>query len=332
MTFFTGRALALCLIGLVGFPLAGAPEKEDKAQSVPAVLWREPVDLTSRNLLYGSGGEKDQPHGPFVFVKEDLNGTNPKLVIEDAGGVKWKLKFGEEARPETAAARIVWAAGYFADEDYFLPDLVIKNMPSKLHRGEQFVEPDGLSHNARLKRYVEGEDKSGSWKWKENPFFGTREFNGLRVMMALINNWDLKDANNAIYSYGGNRIYLVSDLGAAFGSTGRAVTRAEGKGNLEAYASSKFIGKIAPPLISFLVPSRPALIHILEASEYASRVNLEWIGRDIPIDDARWIGRILAKLSPEQIHKAFGAAAFSPQEIAGFSDVLQNRIAELNKL
>ena len=52
-------------------------------------------------------------------------------------------------------------------------------------------------HNARLKRYLEGEEKNGTWKWKDNPFTGTREFNGLRVMMALINNWDLKDVNNS---------------------------------------------------------------------------------------------------------------------------------------
>ena len=42
------------------------------------------------------------------------------------------------------------------------------------------------------------EKKSGTWSWHHNPFVGTREFNGLRVMMALLNNWDLKDENNAV--------------------------------------------------------------------------------------------------------------------------------------
>ncbi len=89
---------------------------------------------------------------------------------------------------------------------------------------------------------------------------------------------------------------------------------------------------MTPTVIDFNVPSRPALIHIVEASEFAARVNLEWIGKNIPIDDARWIGKILAQLSPEQIQKAFGAAGFSPKEIAGFSSVVESRIAELNKL
>ena len=37
--------------------------------------------------------------------------------------MKWKIKLGDEARPETVATRFLWAAGYFADEDYYLRDL-----------------------------------------------------------------------------------------------------------------------------------------------------------------------------------------------------------------
>ena len=34
--------------------------------------------------------------------------------------------------------------------------------------------------------------------------------------MAVVNNWDLKDVNNAIYQTGAERIYMVSDLGGEF--------------------------------------------------------------------------------------------------------------------
>ena len=54
----------------------------------------------------------------MTFVDEDLKGSNPKFVVRDAAGVKWKIKLGTEARPETAATRLVWAVGYSADEDY----------------------------------------------------------------------------------------------------------------------------------------------------------------------------------------------------------------------
>ncbi len=66
--------------------------------------------------------------GPvFKFVKEDLCGTNPKFIVADQSGVKWKIKLGAEAKPEVAAPRLVWAAGYFTPEDYYLPLLRDRN-------------------------------------------------------------------------------------------------------------------------------------------------------------------------------------------------------------
>ncbi len=201
---------SVCCVAAVfiGVSAAGPalPAKLPKgASNAPAALWTDPADIASRDLIYGPGGPGHQPRGPFKYVKEDLNGTNPKFVITDADNVKWKVKLGLESRPETAASRLVWAAGYFADEEYFLPDLKVDNIPSELRRGEKYVEPNGIAHNVRLKRYLKDEEKSGSWQWRSNPFTGTREFSGLRrVMMALINNWDLKDENNKVYSYEGN--------------------------------------------------------------------------------------------------------------------------------
>jgi hypothetical protein len=333
MTQITTRALMPVLVLSLSSMAFAAPKKAAKeSANAPSVLWEDPADIATRDMINGPGGVDHQPKGPFKFVREDLNGTSPKFVIADANGVKWKVKLGEEAHPETVASRLVWAAGYFADEEYFLPALTVENIPSSLRRGEKFIEANGIVHDARLKRYLKGEEKNGTWQWKANPFSGTREFNGLRVMMALINNWDLKDANNTVYEYEGKRIYLVTDLGASFGTTGRSVTRAESKGNLDNYTGSKFISKVTPAGVDFGVPSRPALIHVLEEPEFKSRVDLEWIGKHIPVDDARWIGAILAKLSAEQIEAAFGAAGYSPKEVVGFSAVVEARIAELNKL
>src|SRR5689334_12477152 len=48
----------------------------------PVILWQEPVNVGSRDLSFGPGGRAHQPRGPFRFVSEDLEGTNPKFVIE----------------------------------------------------------------------------------------------------------------------------------------------------------------------------------------------------------------------------------------------------------
>lgn len=298
-----------------------------------AVLWRRPAHIGRLDLVNGPGGAVHQPKGPFKWVKEDISGSSPKYVVTDIDGVKWKIKLGDEAHPEVAASRLVWAAGYFTDEDYFLPVLKVNGVPLTIKRGANRIEPDGLMHDARLKRYKKGEEKEGNWSWKSNPFAGTRELNGLRVMMALINNWDLKDVNNAIVRQkDGRLVYMVSDLGATFGTTHFEINRAAAKGNLKNYADSRFIRGITPATISFAVPGRPEWLDAVNIGGYKKRVGLEWIGRDIPIADARWIGNIMAQLSPRQIQDAFGAAGYSPRQVVGFSRALEERIAELNSL
>jgi hypothetical protein len=125
---------------------------------------------------------------------------------------------------------------------------------------------------------------------------------------------------------------MVSDLGASFGSTGFGATRAGSKGNLRAYSRSKFISRVTPEYVDFTVPTRPALVHLVYPPEFVRRLGLRWIGKHISRADARWIGELLARLSPDQIHDAFRAAGYSPQEVEAFSQVVEGRIGELKQL
>lgn len=302
-----------------------------------AVLWRQPADIPSENLFYGEGGPDHQPKGPFTFVDEDLDGTNPKFNVRDSDGVKWKVKMGDEARPETVASRFVWAIGYNTDWDYFLPAIQVNGMPEKLHRGQDFVGPGGMVQNVRLKREPAGEKKIGSWKWRDNPFVNTREWNGLRVLMAVINNWDVKDENNAIRvrtSPGGaqEQFYEVSDLGASFGRAGLSLDRHTSKGVLDVYAGSHFITNQGSKYVDFATPRRPDLITLANPHEFFSRVGLEWIGKRVPIDDARWMGRLLGQLTHDQIQDAFRAGGYSDEEIAEFTVLVEGRIELLKEL
>jgi hypothetical protein len=297
------------------------------------------VDIKSRNLFYGKGAEKDAPHTTFTFEKEDTGGTSPKFIVRDEDRVKWKGKMGAEVRPETVASRFVWAVGYTTDEDYFVPELQVEHLPKHLHRGQQFVKPNGTLESVRLKRYLKGQEKAGTWRWRENPFASTRELNGLKVVMALINNWDLKDINNAIYlekneegSGGARDIYLVSDLGATFGTTGVSWRRAGTDGKLNFYSGSKFISKVKPQDVSFATPSMPFIFDVFYLPDFVMRMNMRGLGRHIPRDDVRWMARILAQLSPDQIRDAFRAGGYAPDQVEGFAKIVEGRIAELNKL
>ena len=301
----------------------------------PAVLWREPKDLSSRNLFYGRGGEQHQPAGDFVFVKEDLAGSNPKFVVRDAKGVTWNVKLGIEAQPEVAASRLVWAVGYSTDEDYFVKRLHVSGLPAHLQRGQKYEDDQGSFRNARLKRSLG--KKVGVWKWRQNPFVGTREFNGLRVLVALINDWDVKDVNTAIREEEDEqghlqRVYLISDLGASFGTPGIVNPRRKSKGDLASYERSKFIRKADAEMVDFEAPKRPSLLFVLNPHMFFSRLRMRWVGRHIPRSDAHWTGELLARLSPNQIRDAFRSAGYTPAEVEGFTQVVRTRIQELNKL
>jgi hypothetical protein len=328
------RLAVLAVVGAIGLcaPGLASKKREPEAAFQTGVLWQDPGDIALRDLYYGSGGPRDAPaEGKFTFLKEDLKGSNPKFDVRDANGVKWKVKLGNEARPETVASRILWAAGYFVTEDYFVRELHVAGMP-RLHRGEKLVGPGGTVYNVRLKREEKEEKKIGVWSWRADPFIGTREWNGLRVLMAVINNWDLKDENNAIYRDGPRMIYQVSDLGASFGTDGRALPLSEDKGDLTSYRRSRFIVKTSSESVSFAAPARPQWILFCSPKKYFMRLRLEWIGRNIPRDDARWMGRILSRLSQRQIGDAFRAAGYSREEMSEFSQVLNSRIAALTDL
>jgi hypothetical protein len=52
--------------------------------------------------------------------------------------------------------------------------------------------------------------------------------------------------------------------------------------------------------------------------------------RDITVADARWLGRILSRLSDRQIADAFRAANYTPAEVRMLSAEVRQRINELS--
>ncbi len=303
---------------------------KDSRTAGPPVLWGDRGDISSLDILEGPGGREHQPGENFNFLQEVMKGSSPKFDVEDEEGVRWRVKLGEEAQPETAATRLVWTMGYFTDEDYYVRDLHVEGMP-RLKRGREFASADGTVHGARLKRHPKGQKTIGNWSWFKNPFVGTKELSGLKVLMALIDNWDLKEENNKIYrEKDGKQRYVVSDLGASFGRTGRAHVRS--KGNLPDYAEAKFIHDVKPDYVDFSFHSRPLLFAAANPRYYHERSHMQDIVKHIPREDVKWMAQKLAQLSREQIGDCFRAAGYSPEEVQGFTDVVLQRIAKLNAL
>jgi hypothetical protein len=288
-------------------------------------LWQPPEDLESRDLFYGPGGLENapDPSQPFTYVRRSKSGTQKKIIVQDVNGEKWTVKFGYEARPETAATRIVWAAGYHVDQDYFVAQAQIV--------GQERI----YARNVRFERHDKKYKKFGNWSWKDNPFLGTREFEGLKVMMALLNNWDLKTLNNDILTLKkdhGPDIYYVADLGATFGMTHTFLNKTllfndmppmagffstgKAKGNPSDFANEKFIKEVRGGRVYF--------------NTYRTRIRKALDG--VSVENARWIGGILGRLSDKQLSDAFTASGYKPSETALYVSALRTRIIALQRL
>jgi hypothetical protein len=300
------------------------------------VLWMDPGDIARKNLFYGRGGQDGQPVPPFIFLDEDKHDSNPKFDGRDANGHKWRVKLGPEARPEIVASRLLWAVGYFTEDDYVLPEATVPGL--HLHRTAHSVQDGDQVIDARFARKPDGEKRIASWRWKDNPFYGTREFNGLRVMMAVLNSWGLKSENNAVYSdtKTGQQLFPVSDIGATFGTNSTRMKDVNGKGNVKKYTESKFITHESPTEVSFGTPAPPTDLPMesggVLAPLYFKRLGYDWIGHDIPRDDVRWIGSMLGQLSHQQLVDAFRAGNFTPKEIDEYVPLVEDRIAQLKAL
>lgn len=276
-----------------------------KLGSAPAVIWREPADIQTRDLYYGPGGREHMPVGMLSFIGEKMNGVNPKFDVRDEAGIRWGVKMGREARPEVAATRLMWAVGYFANEDYYLPELNISgNM--RLQRGQDLIHHQKID-GVRLKRHNKGEHKIADWSWSSNPFVGTRELDGLKLMMELVCNVDLKSANQHVYDVDGlEQRYIAADVGSSFGMCGKSMFYT--KGVLRDFQSKPLLRNAGTEFVD------------------------GWKFQHIPREHAKWIGGYLAQLSDAQISDAFRAAGFSPAEIDGFTKKVREKIAELAAL
>jgi len=299
--------------------------------ATPDRIWRDPGDIASLDLTYGAGGRANAPSptGTFTFVQEDATASSPKFEVVDGRGVTWKVKLAPESQPETAATRLLWAAGYFVDDDYYAAELTVTGLPP-LHRGQEFVSAGGVVRGVRLERKREAATKIGDWGWFDNPFVGQRELNGLRVMMALLNNWDLKQVNNAVYAVDGEHHYAVSDAGATFGKTGSKGLRT--KGVPTDYADSSFIAKDGPDLVNFAMESRPFFLSMFAVGNYRERTRMEQITRHIPRADAKWLGQRLSRLTDRQIRDGFRAAGYGADDIEILTKTVRQRIQALEAL
>lgn len=304
----TRTVVAVVALLLLLAPTAAA-QKKSKKKALPRgtpVLWRE-RDPAQLNLTAGPGGAAMRPATRRLrFLEEEKGGYSTKYRVRDAAGREWVAKVSKEAQSETAASRLIWAAGYETEITYLVPRV---HIPTK-----------GTFTNVRFEARPRGVTRHGEWGWERNPFSGTRELDGLKVLMVLVNNWDLKDENNVILHTAGTRElrYAISDLGATFGKSGGPgffwrLTRS--RNEPEDYADTKFIDRVKDGYVDF---------------DYTGKN--ERLFEKVRVEHARWIGERLALLTDGQLASIFRAANYTPDETRLLARVVRARIEQLTSL
>ena len=301
-------------------------EGDPPLQSRRVAIWSDPGDVSKRDLAAGPG---EPPRPPFTFVEEHDTGSHPCVSVRDATRREWRVKWGSEVRTETFGTRLAWALGYFAEETHFLPEGEIHDA-RELKRAKSLIDERRFTE-ARFElseRGVVRHFDAHSWAWNDNPFVGTRELNGLKILMMLLSNWDNKDvrdvargSNTAIFEHrvgtSTEARYLIIDWGAALGAWGSNVVQ-RGRWDPKAYAeqSATFITGVDGEVVQW---------------GYQGQRTAD-LTDNITRDDVRWFYRLAGQLTDEQLRDGFLASGATPDEAGYFTAAMRARIEKLREV
>ena len=273
-------------VGFAAITGTQAPQPPPTQKAPLAELWTEPGH---RNVAVGPalGTPKPRKDARYEVLATDAAGFSITYDVKDARGVEWSVKIGPEAQTEVVASRILWMMGYHQPPSFFVERW------TAIEDGEPH-----LRGGARFRPREMPIDGKGPWEWRSNPFIGTKPFNGLLVLLMLLNSTDLKDDNNELYELETpgqdvRRWYVVKDLGASLGETGRLEPR---RGYIDGFEREPFISEVKDGRVDFAFSGRHQ--DLLE---------------NISVDDVHWMCARVLKVSDRQWRDAFAAGGYDAE-------------------
>jgi hypothetical protein len=270
-----------------------------------AELWIDPGP-EPRDLFWGVGGERYAPPRDVVYKlkAKDDTGFSVSYDVVSPDGTEWSAKIGPEAQTEVVVSRLLWALGYHQPPIYYLPSW-------KVDVGEK--EPR-IESEARFRPKLENLNRLDEyWRWADNPYSGTRPFKGLLVALLMLNSTDLKDDNNSIYELkepfdGASRWYVVRDVGAALGDTGKLFPH---RNWLAGFEKHGFISSIGDGKIEFDYKGRhQELLSMIEPS------------------DVQWAATQMQRLTDQQWRDAFRAGNYADPVAERYIRRIHQKIAD----
>jgi hypothetical protein len=297
------RVATLALIAFVSASCAGVgrPQVQNAPPPPGASMWKAPTDIASQDLFHGPWGaaHAPDPKDTFDLVELKHTGVNYGMTVKDSKDREWSVKqpypgnLDSEANVEVVVSRLLSAVGYHQPPVYYLPSFTLKDDFGRK------VEVGG-----RFRPKLDEMKEIGSWKWDDNPFVGTKEYQGLIVLLTMFNSTDLKDSNNSLYERKEGdfveQLYVARDVGSAFGDTQRIAPR---KNHIESFEKMPFI---------LGVNDRGFV-------EFAYKGWYHNLTRDrIKPEEVAWAANLIGQLSDRQMQDAFRAGGYEPDVAARF--------------
>lgn len=295
------------------------------AQQTKRLIWHDPGDVSKADLGGSVGTGIAAPKAPFKFVKEDPAGSWPKVVVKDANGRTWAIKFGFEVKPECFTWRLPVAVGYYVEPSYYIASGMIEGL-QPMKRTSPSVQPDGHFKDGRFQirdpnfKYMD----RMTWKWKTNPFQGTSQLKGLEILIMLASNWDNKDgtsgpgnSNTGIFErvVSGRRLWLYSftDWGSGMGAWGDKSGQSNWFCTSYAKQTSEFVKGVTNGRVVF---------------GYDGHHNDDF-KTNIRPSDVAWLMKYLGRITDTQLRAALRASGANLEEEVCFTQAVRARIEQL---
>ena len=293
-------------------------------------VWHDIHTDEANDLRYGPGGPTYLPAAPFQFVEELLTGSQPCVAVRDAKNRLWRVKWGYEAKPEAFCARFAAACGYFAEITHYVASGRIDGVTA-LTRARALVADDGSFTDARFEledRSVRMLFEEHSWAWDDNPFVGTRQLDGLKIVVMLLSNWDSKDrrdvsrgSNTAIFEYQVSRFasearYLITDWGGAMGKWGTNIV------SRDRWDVAGFEAQTP----SFVAGTRDGVV------DFGYQGQRSEIARGIPVAHVQWFYRKARRITEPALRTGLLASGATDDEATRFARAILARIDALGRV
>ncbi|HKA02065.1 MAG TPA: hypothetical protein VKE70_36390 [Candidatus Solibacter sp.] len=274
-----------------------------------AELWQAANKAEAADTFNGPWGAElpPDPKAVFTFIRSKTHGNSPGLTVRDPEGTEWSVKQGPEGPVEVTVSRVLSAVGYHQPPVYYLKSMAVDH--------GSWVE---RASGGRFRPHIKSFKQVGEWSWQQNPFVGTRPYQGLLVILMVFNASDLKNSNNSLYELkqgreGARRWFVVRDLGAALGDTGRLDPR---RGDPDIFERLSFVTGVSNGFVKF----------------NNHGFHQELLRDRITTEDVRWACNLLARLNDGQWEGAFRAGGFQADVAQRFIRRIKEKVHEGQQL